>query len=220
MAPAVSLCRRSAACLVSYSTVSSASASRCVMENNDPRNSPWILHCTETCNYKLCILSDTGSYFSCTRISFAFKMSTQSPRWAALEFSPCPSVPWHMIPPGSHCIPRRTWAHTGQQSHLALLHKPLAHQTASASSSHRNARGQLLVMPSHSATHMAWHLSNSEARNSHSYILSVTAGMRSRVVFLHSYNGSNCKNERTSSAGGVCRACWVWLRGPPGAPHI
>lgn len=115
MAPAVSLCRRSAACLVSYSTVSSASASRCVMENNDPRNSPWILHCTETCNYKLCILSDTGSYFSCTRISFAFKMSTPSPRWAALQFSLCPSVPWHMIPPGSRCIPRRTrtWAHTG-----------------------------------------------------------------------------------------------------------
>lgn len=174
MAPAVSLCRRSAACLVSYSTVSSARASRCVMENNDPRNSPWILHCTETCNYKLCILSDTGSYFSCTRISFAFKMSST----AVFTLSICAVAhdpTWQSLHPteNTNLSTHRPVLLTGQQSHLPLLHKPLAHQTASASSSYRNACGQLLVMPSHSATHMAWHLSNSEARNSHSYIPSV-----------------------------------------------
>lgn len=85
---------------------------------------------------------------------------------------------------------RGTWSHlavAASQGDVNLsTHRPVlltarpgfAAQTprppqSQPSSWYRNAHGHLLVMPSHSATHMPWFLSNSEARSSHSCILSV-----------------------------------------------
>lgn len=105
--PLVSLCSRSAACLVSYRTqcplpVLPDVLCRTVIQGILLRYYTVLKPAITSSASSL----TPGCHLSCTRISFAFKMSTPSPRQAS-GFSLCPSPPWHVIPPGSRYIPRR-----------------------------------------------------------------------------------------------------------------
>lgn len=226
--PLVSLCSRSAACLVSYRTqcplpVLPDVLCRTVIQGILLRYYTVLKPAITSSASSL----TPGCHLSCTRISFAFKMSTPSPRQAS-GFSLCPSLrhgTWsHLavatsqgdVNPSTH----RPVLLTGNSQAWVCCTNPLptrqsqpAHHTEMPVGSSRSCPAILpLMWPGLCLTVRQEILMQTS-------FLSDSRKMN-RVVFLHSYNGSNGKKGRTSTAGGVCRACWVGIRGPLGVPHI